>query len=201
MDNDADDRAFFQGEIERLMDCLYGTALRLTRDPADAEDLVSEAVVRAWGSFGQLRDRKSFPKWILRILTNTFVSDCRRRSPGRLDAGEFDSDDGPFSMFDKLHQPFLLWWGNPEQELVDKLLRKDIERALNSLPDAFRTVVVLVEIQEYCYAEVAAMLGIPIGTVRSRLSRARSLLQHELWQQALEVGLLTETRKREHADE
>jgi len=188
------DRVFFRAEIERLMDCLYGNALRLTRNPADAEDLVSETVVKAWARIDQLEDRQSFRKWILRILSNTFIGNCRRKRydcEWLDDLGEFacDEEGEGFSLFEKMHQPFLLWWSNPEQEFINKLLREDIERALDGLPAVFRTVVVLVEIQGYSYAEVAEMLGVPVGTVRSRLSRARSMLQRALWKQAEEVGL------------
>lgn len=198
MDSKVDDRTFFQAEIERLMDCLFGNALRLTRNPTDAEDLVSETVVKAWAGLDQLQDRQSFPKWILRILANTFISNVRRkgRNSEQLDQqGELDGDTERFSLFERLHQPFLLWWSNPEQQLLNKLLREDIERALDQLPDGFRTVVVLIEIQGYSYAEAAEMLGVPVGTVRSRLNRARSMLQRALWQQAMEAGLLTSERK------
>jgi RNA polymerase sigma-70 factor, ECF subfamily len=200
MDRKADDRAFFRAEIERLMDCLYGNALRLTRNPADAEDLVSETVVKAWAGLDQLQDRQSFPKWILRILANTFISNCRRKGHAceSLDElGELSCDEERFSLFEKMHQPFLLWWSNPEREFVNKLLREDIERALDGLPVGFRTVVVLVEIQGYSYAEAAEILGVPVGTVRSRLSRARSMLQRALWQQATEAGLLDHEHKRD----
>lgn len=188
--SEADDRAFFGAEIERLMDRLYGTALRLTRNAADAEDLVAEAVTKAWANFGRLNDRQTFEKWLFRILTNAFISGYRRgrRDDVAIDAVP-DSGEG-FSLFEKLHQPFLLWWSNPELELLNKLLRDDIERALDALPDDFRTVVVLVEIHGYAYAEVAEMLGVPLGTVRSRLSRARSALQRALWRQAKAAGLI-----------
>lgn len=186
--HDEKDRAFFRAEIERLMDRLYGTALRLTRNPADADDLVSETVMKAWTSFAQLDDRKAFPKWLFRILANTYISDRRRARPVIVEP-EAGDDEEPFSLFEKLHQPFLLWWSNPEQDLIHKLLREDIERAVNNLPTAFRDVVLLVEVDEYSYAETADILGIPIGTVRSRLNRARSMLQSALWTQAQAAGL------------
>ena len=100
------------------------------------------------------------------------------------DAGE------PFSLFDKLHQPFLLWWSTPETTVMAKLLREDIERAIDGLPDAFRLTVVLVDVQGHSYSEAAEVLGVPIGTVRSRLARARGVLQHSLWQHARDAGLL-----------
>ncbi|HRP95099.1 MAG TPA: sigma-70 family RNA polymerase sigma factor [Rhodocyclaceae bacterium] len=200
----ADDRAFFCAQIERLTDRLYGTALRLARNRADAEDLVSEAVVKAWACRHQLHDRACFEKWILRILTNAFFSQCRRVREASLDARaddahEADGDEGfePFSLFDRLYQPFLLWWGNPEQELLHKLLREDLDAALDALPEHYRLVVILVELQGYSYAEAAETLAVPVGTVRSRLNRARSALQRALWEQALAAGLVHDTPARE----
>jgi RNA polymerase sigma-70 factor (ECF subfamily) len=183
------DRVFFRGEIERLMDRLYGTALRLTRNPADAEDLVSDTVMKAWTSLGKLADRQAFQKWLFRIMTNTFISDRRRMRPEARDVSLSDEDDDGFSLFERLHQPFLLWWGNPEKDLINRLLREDIERALDALADEFRTVVILVEINGNSYAEAAEILAVPIGTVRSRLSRARSILQRALWEHAGAAGL------------
>jgi RNA polymerase sigma-70 factor (ECF subfamily) len=190
-----DDCAFFRAEIERLTDRLYGVALRLTGNPAAAEDLVSEAALKAWSNLGQLHDRQAFPKWILRILANTFVSSYRkaRQEP---EVALDEEGEEQFSLFEQLHQPFLLWWSNPEQDLINKLLRADLERALGNLPDGFRVIMVMVEIEGYSYAEVADMLGIPIGTVRSRLNRARSMLQRALWRQAREAGLATTAQQR-----
>jgi RNA polymerase sigma-70 factor, ECF subfamily len=189
---DDPDRAFFRAEIERLMDRLYGTALRLTRNPADAEDLVAETVLKAWAHFGQLADRQCFHKWLLRILANTFISNQRRARPEIFDALEMDDEDCQFSLFEKMHQPFLLWWSNPEQELVSKMLREDIEAAIDDIPTPFRTVLVMIEINGQSYAETADALRLPIGTVRSRLSRGRCLLQKALWEQAREAGLKLE---------
>jgi RNA polymerase sigma-70 factor (ECF subfamily) len=187
--HDDADRVFFRAEVERLTDRLFGTALRLTRNAADAEDLVSEAVTKAWANFAQLEDRQAFPKWLFRILANTYISEQRRARPAAGEANSTDDDERPFSLFEKMHQPFLLWWANPEQDLINKLLREDIERALDALSEGFREVVVLVEINGYSYAEVADILGVPIGTVRSRLARARSMLQRALWTQAQAAGL------------
>jgi RNA polymerase sigma-70 factor (ECF subfamily) len=193
---DANDRAFFEAEIQRLLGRLYGVALRLTRNQADAEDLVSETTVKAWSKLDQLEDRQSFPKWVFRILTNTFISSRRGAHLERTTSLEEDGEQ-PFSLFEKLHQPFLLWWSNPEQELLNKLLHDDIECALDSLPESFRTIVVLVDIEGYAYGEVAESLGVPIGTVRSRLSRARSMLQRALWEQAKSAGLAAASSARE----
>jgi RNA polymerase sigma-70 factor (ECF subfamily) len=88
-----------------------------------------------------------------------------------------------------MHQPFLLWFSDPEQQFLDKLLREDLERALGRLPEHHRIVVVLADLEEFNYAEIAETLGVPVGTVRSRLARARSALQKRLWHQAQAYGL------------
>jgi RNA polymerase sigma-70 factor (ECF subfamily) len=188
--DDRQRRALFESEADRLMDRLYGTALRLTRNGSDAEDLVAEALAKAWSSLDHLQDLRCFEKWLFRILVNTWISDRRRRQAQPVEEVP-DGQDRPhgFSLFERLHQPFLLWWGNPEQQLLDKLLREDIEQALDSLPEAFRIAVIMVEVQGFTYAEAAEMLQIPIGTVRSRLSRGRASLQRALWQQASQMGI------------
>jgi RNA polymerase sigma factor (sigma-70 family) len=183
-------RQRFAERVTQLADRLYGTALRLTRNGEDAEDLVAETVARAWSKLGGLRDEQSFDGWIQRILTNTFISEWRHRRASP-EVGMEADDDGeePFSLFEKLHQPFLLWWTTPEEETIAKRLREDMDKALDGLPDAFRIAIVMVEVQGYSYAEAAELLGVPIGTVRSRLARARSQLQRALWRHAQDAGL------------
>jgi RNA polymerase sigma-70 factor, ECF subfamily len=193
---DEGDRAFFRAEIGRLTDRLYGTALRLTRNSADAQDLVSEAVTKAWANLGQLKDRQAFEKWQFRILTNCFISGRRAAREQLMEKP--DDAEQLFSLFERLHQPFLLWWSNPEREFLNKLLREDIERALDALPEDFRTVVIMVEVEGHAYAEAAELLGVPVGTVRSRLSRARSLLQRTLWDQAQAAGVIAGKRDEVH---
>ncbi|MEW5878811.1 MAG: sigma-70 family RNA polymerase sigma factor [Pseudomonadota bacterium] len=195
MDNAA--REFFAAEVERLADRLYGTALRLTRNADDAEELVAETVAKAWAKLAELRDRQCFEAWIQRILANTFLSDWRhRRACPEVALDDEDEDGEPFSLFEKLHQPFLLWWTDPAESAIASLLRDDIERALDALPDAFRIAVVLVDVQGHSYAEAAELLGVPIGTVRSRLARARTALQRALWQHARDAGLVDSRDKR-----
>lgn len=186
-------RRFFQSEVERLMDRLYGTGLRLTRNRADAEDLVAEALTTAWSRLETLNDLQAFEKWVFRILTNTFVSRQRRRRETPATELERDDEEGdPEALFDRLHQPFLLWWDNPEQRLLDRLACKDIERALDGLQDPFRLAVVLVDLEGFTYAEAAESLSVPVGTVRSRLSRGRRLLQDAIWRQTRPGGSAAE---------
>lgn len=174
-----------------MLDMLYGAALRLCRDAADAEDLVAETVARALANLDSLKDPQCLRAWVFRILANTFHSECRRRHRHAevpfVEVPE-EENQGFFWLFDKLHQPFLLWWDEAEQAFLDTLVREDIERALDALPEAFRIVVVLAEVQGFSYQEIAEMLEIPVGTVRSRLSRGRSLLQKALWVHAQAAG-------------
>ncbi|GGX85992.1 RNA polymerase sigma factor [Litchfieldella qijiaojingensis] len=187
-------RQWFEREVERLMDRLYGTALRLTRHPDDAEDIVADAIGKAWTKLDELRDPDRFEGWLFHILNNTFVSEWRRRQcrPKMADDSETCEPDNldatSFSLFQQLHQPFLLWWGSTEDRFLNELLQDDLQRALDALPDPYRMIVVFVEVQGYTYGEVSELLGIPLGTVRSRLNRGRTLLQKALWKQAREAG-------------
>lgn len=186
-------RKAFEKQVHELAAALHGVARRLTGGEADAEDLVAETVARAWHARDALKDESAFRAWVFRILHNIFISGKRRlssRSEVAMDPGaEGDDEDGRFSLFEQMHQPFLLWFSNPEQQFLDKLLREDLERALCALPEHHRVVVVLSDLEDFTYAEIAAALDIPVGTVRSRLARARSALQENLWKSAQEYGL------------
>jgi RNA polymerase sigma-70 factor, ECF subfamily len=189
-------RNVFEREALALLPKLLGVARRLTRNDADAEDLVAETVLRGWRGLDSLANESSLRSWLFRILNNTFMSNCRRATARpHFDSIELDDDEEaePFSLFEQMHQPFLLWFGNPEQAFLDKLLREDIEKALATLPAHHRMIVVLADIEELAYAEIAQALDVPVGTVRSRLARARAALQKLLWRQAQEVGLHCES--------
>lgn len=181
----------FEQEVTRLMDRLYGTALRLARHPDDAEDVVAETVSNAWKKLDQLENPAHMEGWLFRILHHTFVSHWRRRQCRQAQEVDIEPEenDARFSLFEKLHQPFLLWWGAPEKEFVNTLLQEDIRRAIDNLPDRYRVVIVLVEIEGYSYEEASRLLDLPLGTIRSRVSRARGLLQRALWNQGREAGL------------
>jgi RNA polymerase sigma-70 factor (ECF subfamily) len=184
-------REFFEKQILELLGPLQGVARRLTGNDADAEDLVADTVLRALRALDTLQSEAAFRSWMFCILNNTFISDCRRANarPRTESIDEESEDGGEFSLFEQMHQPFLLWFGNPEQEFLDKLLREDLERALAALPAHHRVIVVMSDLEECSYAEIAESLCIPIGTVRSRLARARAALQKALWNQAGERGL------------
>jgi RNA polymerase sigma-70 factor (ECF subfamily) len=183
----------FERHVLELLGPLHGVARRLTLNDADAEDLVAETVARAWKALDSLQSEAAFRAWLFRILNNTFITDVRRAGARpraqSIHEPEADEQDDDFSLFEQMHQPFLLWFSNPEQEFLNKLLREDLDRALASLPEHYRVVVILSDLEECSYAEIAQMLDVPIGTVRSRLARARNTLQKILWQQASEHGI------------
>jgi RNA polymerase sigma-70 factor (ECF subfamily) len=182
----------FETQVMQIVGRLHGVAMRLTRNETEAEDLVAEAIARAWRARDSLAVPAAFQGWMFRILNNTFISDRRRASVrGQIEPlADADAEaEQRFSLFEQLHQPFLLWFGNPEQEFLDKLLRDDIDRALTALPEHYRVVVVMADMEDLKYAEIAEALQIPIGTVRSRLARARAALQEKLWTLARDRGM------------
>jgi RNA polymerase sigma-70 factor (ECF subfamily) len=190
------DRTWFEHALLGVLPDLLSTALRLTRNPTDAEDLVAEATTKAWLNLSTLRERDRFRGWIFRILSNLYLTE-RRAVAGKPPDESLDESAVDFSLFERLHQPFLLWWSNPEQEFLSKLAREDLIRAIEALPESYRLVVTLVDIQELSYQEVANSLDVPLGTVRSRLARGRSLLQKALWDLAADVGLVPPHTTRE----
>lgn len=183
-----------QQEFKSLLlphvDELHRMAYHLCHTHCDAEDLVMEAVAKACEHFHRLRDKTKAKPWLFRILSNTFISACRsKRGHPTVEYLETPDDDH-FSLFDKVSQPFLLWWGNPERELINKLMDEDIHRALDELPNEFRLAVVLCDVEGCSYKEIAGILQVPIGTVRSRIMRGRSLLQKKLYHHARDLGLI-----------
>lgn len=183
MTND-DAKAFFGAGVEQNIDAMYSVALRLTRKGVDAEDLVAEAVAKAWSSIHSLNDRARFRPWLFRILHNTFVSDYRKKSIRPTETSFDDSDDDDLAGFlNEQSDDFLVWWSSPEHAFFNDLLGDQLLAAIDLLPEAYSTVVILVNVEGFTYDETAEVLGIAPGTVRSRMKRGRTLLQKTLWEQ------------------
>lgn len=179
------------------MGSLYALALRLTRNEADAEDLVADSVVKAWSAIGTLEDRARFRPWIFRILHNRFISDYRKKSVRPVEttydelSGDNDNEQQVATLLIEQPNEFLNWWANPEHEFTNNLLGEDIMKAIENLPEMFRVTVLLVNVEGLTYDETAEVLEVSPGTVRSRMNRGRTLLQKALWQHAQDAGLVT----------
>lgn len=170
------------------LDALYGAACRLTRNSRDAEDLVQEALLRAYRFWDTFEKDSNCKAWLLRILTNTFINEYQRRKRSRqvLDAAtaEQEATDGVLVHESAESQR------SPENALMDRSVSDDVQRALEALPDDFRVAVVLCDIEGLSYKEIAEVMGTPVGTVMSRLFRGRKLLQASLKEFATQAGYL-----------
>ena len=168
------------------LDALYGTAYRLARNPRDAEDLVQEALMRAYRFWETFEKDSNCKAWLLRILTNTFINEYQRKRRQRevLDAAtaEQSATDGVLVHEASQAQK------SPEGMMMERSVSDDVQRALDALPADFRTAVVLCDVEGLSYKEIAEVMDCPVGTVMSRLFRGRRLLQTSLEQFAVEQG-------------
>jgi len=183
-------RARFERDVMPLLSGLYSSALRMTRNPADAEDLVQDTVLRAYRGFGGFQEGTNLKAWLYRILTNSFINTYRKkqRQPATVE-GPDDLDE--WYLFDRLGarnvEP------SAESAVLGQLPDEAVQRALEALPEGFRMAVLLADVQGFSYKEIAEMLDIPIGTVMSRLHRGRKALEKALWDTAVERGIVRET--------
>jgi RNA polymerase sigma-70 factor (ECF subfamily) len=180
-------------EFEELalghLDPMYSAALRLTKNERDAEDLVQDSFMRAFRFFDKFERGTNIKAWLFKILTNTFINRYRRRVKERsvVEGNERDTVHERFISRDATE-----FAANPERYFFDRLISDDILSAIDSLPLDFRLVVILADLQEFSYKEIAEILSCPVGTVMSRLFRGRKLLQKMLKHHAQESGVLQE---------
>jgi RNA polymerase sigma-70 factor, ECF subfamily len=177
------------------MNEIYAAALRMTRNPAAAEDLSSETFAKAWKSFHQFEKGTNMRAWLYRILTNTYINEYRKkvRHGTPVDIDQYDNAD-EFYIYNKLSHHTPQKNGDPAQEVLAKFAEQDILRAMDNLPEGYRETVILSDLQGLTYDEIAKTLDIPIGTVRSRLNRGRRALQKALWDEAVRSGYVTEEK-------
>ena len=166
---------------------IYNSALRMTRDRDDAEDLAQDTLTKAFASFHQFRPGTNFRAWLFRILTNTFINVYRRRrrGPDFVALDEITANQAARTQDDTASRE-----SRPEDAVFCDLPGEEVQSALDELPDAFRVVVVLSDIEQFAYKEIADMLRIPIGTVRSRLFRGRRRLRNALREYARVHGII-----------
>jgi RNA polymerase sigma-70 factor (ECF subfamily) len=177
----------FEAEALRHLDALYRTALRMTRSEADAEDLVQETYIRALRFREQFTLGTNMKAWLFRILTNTFINTYRRKA-SQPDVTDLEGVD-EFSLYRRMADDRAASTSpDPEAELLNSVVDTEVTDALEELPEKFRTTVLL-DVEGFSYKEIAEMLGIPIGTVMSRLHRGRKFLQKRLYDLARQRGI------------
>ncbi len=174
----------FEAEMSPHLDSLYRNALRLTGNSNDAEDLVQDTYVRAFRFFHQYELGTNAKAWLFRIMNTIFLNDYRKKSR----QGESLSYDGmeDFYLYNRINETSIspsqtMTTANPEEVVLERLDIEEIQAAIEQLPEEFRDTVALATLEGLAYQEISDILQIPIGTVRSRLSRGRKLLQRSLW--------------------
>ncbi len=182
-------RERFEREVLPLLPNLYGAALRLTRNPQDAEDLVQEAYLRAYRGFAGFREGTNLRAWMYRILTNTFINSYRKKQREPVTVAVTD-DTSDWYLYDRIGSSGAE--ASAEAEVLDRIPDEDVQRALEELPEVFRMAVLLADVEGFSYKEIAEILDIPIGTVMSRLHRGRKALQRALWETVRERGLVAD---------
>ncbi|HEV2358505.1 MAG TPA: sigma-70 family RNA polymerase sigma factor [bacterium] len=187
----AADRSAYERLIGAHLDGLYATARRLTRNTASAEDLVQETMLKAWRSFHTFEPGTNARAWLYRILMNTHFDTHRKQSrePEVVPA----DDVGALYLYGKTRDGMALGEsGNPEREVLDRIVDAQVRKGLEALPLPFLAAVLLVDVHGFAYREAAEVLGIPVGTVMSRLYRGRHALRRRLWEYARDRRLVRE---------
>jgi RNA polymerase sigma-70 factor (ECF subfamily) len=177
----------FEALTLEYMDALYGAALRLTRSPRDAEDLVQDTYLKAFRFFDTFERGTNIKAWLFKILTNTFINKYRRKVKER-EIAEAPPEDIVLDRFLSTEQVRALQ--EPERDFFGKLLSDEVVEALDQVPVDFRMVVILADIQDFSYKEIAEIVGCPVGTVMSRLFRGRRILQNQLYEYAIKEGVI-----------
>lgn len=178
--NETERRDSFEKQMLPHLDSLYRAAVSMTKNAGDGEDLVQDTFVRAYQFFDQFQGGTNARAWLFRIMTNLYINAYRRKTktPERVSYDELED----FYLYNRLSDTNAQGLsGTPEEEILQKVQIEAIREAIERLPDEYRDTVVLADLNEFAYQDIAEMLQIPIGTVRSRLSRGRRLVQRALW--------------------
>jgi RNA polymerase sigma-70 factor (ECF subfamily) len=176
----------FESQVLSQLDALYAVACRLTKSPLDAEDLVQDALVKAMRARDQYQADTNLKAWLFKILTNTFINKYRR---GGLERVVLDGPDADPLADGWVSSASMRALRDPESQALRPLVAREIHQALDELPEEFRLAVVLSDVEELSYKEIAEAMDCPVGTVMSRLHRGRRLLQKRLYDHAVLLGI------------
>ncbi len=177
----------FERDAMQYLDQLYGAALRMTRNPTDAEDLVQETYLKAFAAFDSFAEGSNLRAWLFRILTNSYINDYRKKQRRPFESGADDLTD---SQLHEVGSHDSAGLRSAEAEALDRLADTDIVEAMAALPEDYRMAVYLADIEGFSYKEIAEMMQTPIGTVMSRLHRGRRQLRELLADYAVERGFM-----------
>jgi RNA polymerase sigma-70 factor (ECF subfamily) len=189
------DQADFERDAMPFARQLYGAAMRMTRNPADAEDLVQETMLKAYRAYDSFTAGTNLKAWLYRILTNTYINKYRKaqRRPTETDLGEVED----LYLYRRMgSEESADMSRSAEDQLLEGLVESDIKEAVEALPEHFRMPVLLADLEGFSYKEIADILDVPIGTVMSRLHRGRKQLQRTLWEFASRRGLVPDGAER-----
>jgi RNA polymerase sigma factor (sigma-70 family) len=182
--SDTEKYVVFDSEFMPHIDSMFNFAYRLTNDEDDANDLVQDTYMKAYRFINSFQKGTNAKAWLFRILKNSFINDYRKKSkePAKVDYQEVET------VYNSENEPQYNGTVDLRTEMVQDMIGDEVARALNGLPVDFRTVIILCDIEGFTYEEMAKILDIPIGTVRSRLHRARNLLKEKLRSYATNMG-------------
>ncbi len=179
----------FEAAAMPYVDSLYNTAYRMARNAEDAQDLVQETYLKAYKYYDKFQEGTNFKAWLFKILKNTFINSYRKKQQQPAQSAFSDIED---TFESRLDDEVLRKNLTPEDELLEHVLDQDVQRALDILPEDYRMVVVLADLEGFAYKEIAEILDVPVGTVMSRLYRGRRLLEKTMLDYAREHGYLGE---------
>ncbi len=177
---------FFEREVMQHLDALYRTALRMTRNPQDAEDLVQEASLRAYRFLDKFQPGTNLRAWLFKILTNSYINRYRKASSAPRVESLDDTEE--FALYNHLDMDATARGGSVEAEVLDRFAAEDIKKAIEALPPQYRMTVLLADVEGFSYNDIAEITNVKKGTVMSRLFRGRRLLQKALIDQARAAG-------------
>ncbi len=191
----------FESQTMPYLDALYNTALRMTRSPQDAEDLVQETFFKAYRHYDKFEEGTNLKAWLFRIMKNTFINNYRKAQSRPIESDFAEVEEG-------LESRVTSTWGqaiqDPEAEFLEKVVDERVEKALAGLPDDYRMAVMLADLEHFSYKEIAEILEIPIGTVMSRLYRGRKMMEEAMLEYAQRRGYLRagqSTKRRRNSEE